>query len=141
MPRRVFAASWTAASAALAKLSGDEPMIVTTLAMPAIRTPLGLRSARDQPVVEGAVAAFLDLDLDLPDRSVWLFLHGLCGGVVQCVSPAVTPIAVRDRVFLQPVHVHVHQHLPVLVGPILRRGRGGGDATDPGDVALAGVFR
>src|SRR5919204_2719133 len=32
MPRSVFAASCTAASAALAKLSGDEPMIVITLA-------------------------------------------------------------------------------------------------------------
>ena len=32
IPRRVFAASCTAASAALAKLSGDEPMIVTTFA-------------------------------------------------------------------------------------------------------------
>jgi hypothetical protein len=33
IPRSVLAASCTAASAALAKLSGDEPMIVTTLAM------------------------------------------------------------------------------------------------------------
>src|SRR6266542_438053 len=32
MPRSVFAASCTAASAALAKLSGDEPMIVITFA-------------------------------------------------------------------------------------------------------------
>src|SRR6476659_9542461 len=32
IPRRVFDASATAASAALAKLSGDEPMIVMTLA-------------------------------------------------------------------------------------------------------------
>ena len=32
MPRSVFAASWTAASAAFAKLSGEEPMIVTTFA-------------------------------------------------------------------------------------------------------------
>src|SRR5206468_329010 len=36
IPRSVFAASWTAASAAFAKLSGDEPMIVITFAMSAI---------------------------------------------------------------------------------------------------------
>ena len=36
IPRIVFAASCTAASAAFAKLSGDEPMIVTTLATLAI---------------------------------------------------------------------------------------------------------
>src|SRR5256885_11315464 len=36
MPRRVFAASCTAASAAFAKLSGEEPMIVITFATSAI---------------------------------------------------------------------------------------------------------
>src|SRR3954453_20219508 len=46
IPRSVLAASWTAASAALAKLSLDDPMIVTTLATLAIpppRLPLELR--------------------------------------------------------------------------------------------------
>ena len=41
MPRIVFDASCTAASAALAKLSGDEPMMVMTLATLAMRSPLG----------------------------------------------------------------------------------------------------
>jgi hypothetical protein len=40
IPRNVFAASCTAASAALAKLSGDEPMTVMTLATSAICSSL-----------------------------------------------------------------------------------------------------
>jgi hypothetical protein len=39
IPRIVFAASCTAASAAFAKLSGDEPMIRTTFATSAIWAP------------------------------------------------------------------------------------------------------
>src|SRR5436853_2366136 len=41
MPRTVFAASCTAASAAFAKLSGDEPMIVITFATSAISASHG----------------------------------------------------------------------------------------------------
>ena len=46
IPRSVFAASWTATSAAFAKLSGDDPMIVTTLATSAIAAPFLARSNR-----------------------------------------------------------------------------------------------
>src|SRR4051812_15445621 len=46
MPRTVFAASCTAASAALAKLSGDEPMIVITLATSDISSSFGLVGRR-----------------------------------------------------------------------------------------------
>src|SRR6478609_3707691 len=49
IPRSVFDASWTAASPAFAQLSGDEPMILTTLATAAIapRSPfVACRAAR-----------------------------------------------------------------------------------------------
>src|SRR5215207_8841708 len=94
IPRSVFAASWTAASAAFAKLSGDEPMIVMTLAIPAIRAPLGLRVAEDDPVVvEGGVSSLLDEDLfDLHLRSVRMALEGFVDRVSQPVSPALLPL-------------------------------------------------
>ena len=39
IPRTVLDASWTAASAALAKLSGDEPITVMTFAIPSDMLP------------------------------------------------------------------------------------------------------
>src|ERR671923_469247 len=49
IPRSVFAASSTATAAAWAKLSVDEPMIVTTFAMSAISTPLTRGTRRRYP--------------------------------------------------------------------------------------------
>src|SRR5918994_6010952 len=140
MPRSVFAASWTAASAALAKLSGDEPMIVMTLAIPAIRAPLDLED--DPVVVVGRVAAFDDpnlLDLDL--GSVRVLPKGLVDGVSELVSNAAVPLRVSDPVRLVPGPVVVHVYLPRRVDLILRRSDGRGcDTPDPGDVPFALVF-
>src|SRR5437016_7507865 len=54
MPRSVFAASCTALSAALAKLSGDCPMIVTTLTTSAMSAPLLVWRADDKRRGSGA---------------------------------------------------------------------------------------
>src|SRR5688572_21369016 len=77
MPRRVFAASCTAASAAFAKLSGDEPMSVMTLATCAIVPPLigdRLRPVRrrchlcEEPLdVTGRAVLRLDEHVHLPE--------------------------------------------------------------------------
>src|SRR3954466_14485539 len=63
MPRTVFAASCTAASAAFAKLSADEPMIVMTFATSATFRLLG---CQDHAVAADRVAA-LDVDLGAVD--------------------------------------------------------------------------
>src|SRR6266498_4179174 len=68
IPRSVFAASWTAASAAFAKLSGDEPISVTTFATSDISAPFprwrredkrqeGLAEPRSSPGCDGRCEA------------------------------------------------------------------------------------
>src|SRR5690242_2208861 len=73
MPRTVFAASWTAASAALAKLSGDDPITVMTLAMSAIACsfrsvlPGDAQQLEDAALVGGRVFPQQLVELD-PDE-------------------------------------------------------------------------
>src|SRR5918995_3097682 len=113
MPRTVFAASATAASAALAKLSGDEPMTVMTLAIPAI---VLLSLSADPVVMKGVVASLPDEDFDHPLLFVdfGAIKRGL-DGLLERASPARLPVVLRYA----PQLPWLHFLPPCCVGTIL----------------------
>src|SRR5829696_714260 len=120
IPRTVFAASCTAASAALAKLSGDWPMTVMTLAMSAIRAPsvTDLGSERDLVIVERTVASLLHPDFfDLRLGAIGVLREGRVDGLSQAVTPALREVRVGDPVLLLPGRVLVHVHTSLVVWP------------------------